>query len=72
VARAPKPYIKCEKRNGAFHLTLMKSTGRNLVLAGRDSVPVDDWFALQQTVIALIEAARLADRNLGVQVDGDS
>ncbi len=72
MSRSPKPYIKCDRRGDMLHLTLMRSTGRALIRAGTDSGPRDDWHGLREAVVNLITKARLAERSLEIQADGDS
>jgi len=72
MRRPPKSYLKCEKRDGMYHLTLMRSTGTQLVLAGRDAVPIGDTLALQTCVKDLVTSARAADQRVGMQADGNS
>ena len=72
MSRSPNPYLKCEKRDGLFHLTLMRSTGRALILAGRATVPVGDGDGLKAAVEDLMAQARLANTRIGVQADGNS
>ena len=72
MSRSPQPYIKCQKLDGVYHLTLMRSNGRHLLLAGRDTVPIGDSAALQTCVKDMIIKARLAEQKVGIQADGNS
>lgn len=58
MGKLPKPYMKCEKIDGAYHLTLMGSGVRGHVLLGRAVIPMDDPLALQKKVKEMILKAR--------------
>lgn len=71
MSRHAKPYLKCEKRDGRLHLTLMKGGPNGHILGGRANVPAGDEAALVESVIALVRSVRLADQKRGIQADGN-
>lgn len=58
MGKLPKPYIKCEKQDGEYILTLMGSGVRGHVLLGRQKVPMGDLPALAKKVKQMIEKGR--------------
>lgn len=72
MSKHPKPYIRCERRNGEFLITAMRSTGTQLVLGGRVTVPVGDPLALASAVETLITDIRASEQKVGKQANGNS
>lgn len=67
-----KPYIKCEKRGGEYHLTVMKGGYRGHVLGGRAKVAVGDLSALGSKVVEMVDAVRSTGRYQEKQANGRS
>lgn len=58
MSRHAKPYVKCDKRNGIYTITVMKGGPGGHALGARGTVPTGDMAALQLKVIELVEEAR--------------
>jgi len=71
MARRVKPYIKCEKRDGEYHITIMASGFNGHIPAGRGKVAVDDTLGLTNLIVSLMEKARGAIVPLEKLTDGN-
>lgn len=72
MAHRSKPYIKCEKRDGMYFLSVMKGIPGGHVLKGRGTVPTGDMLALRTKVIQMMATAREGEPNWEKQADGNS
>ena len=72
MSRHSKPYIRCEKKDSEYVLTVMKGGANGHILGGRTTVPQGDEAALANAVVKLITSVRSADQKVGKQANGYS
>lgn len=72
MPRMPKPYIRCEKRDGKLLLTVMRAVPGGHVLGARGVADLTDVESIRAEVVRCIDKARLEGRVRGKQANGNS
>lgn len=70
--KVPSGYVKCEKRNGALLLTIMRGVPGGHVLAAQGECAEGDTEGLRAEVIRMIDKARFEAPRQEKQADGNS